>query len=307
MTGWRGRHPPNAAHATPVQQQTAHGPGAIAPGPLSRPPTVDTRSATVPPAGRQSAAEPTTSGAAGWQDRPTPPHPHTPTGATHIVANPPTKMDPGGGAQSSGASPQAAGAESSDISAAVISALSADSSSDPPTAADASSRVAAMVRDVHDYPTPGIVFKDITPLLADARLFASVVAALADPFRGAVDVVAGIEARGFILGAPVALALGAGFVPLRKAGKLPRQTLSESYDLEYDSATLEMHEDAVHPGQRVLLVDDVIATGGTAEAATRLVSRAGGSVSGVTALIELPMLGGRSRLGAIPIHVIYIV
>ncbi|MDA8278953.1 MAG: adenine phosphoribosyltransferase, partial [Actinomycetota bacterium] len=174
----------------------------------------------------------------------------------HIVANPPTEMDPGGRAPSSGASPRVASAASSAISAAVGSALSANSSSDPSAAAaDASIRVAAMVRDVHDYPTPGIVFKDITPLLADAHLFAAVVAALADPFRGVVDVVAGIEARGFILGAPVALALGAGFVPLRKAGKLPRQTLRESYDLEYDSATLEMHEDAVHPGQRVLLVD----------------------------------------------------
>lgn len=173
--------------------------------------------------------------------------------------------------------------------------------------ADPSAMVARSIRDVHDYPSPGIVFKDITPLLGDPERFAAVVAALAEPFRGEVDVVAGIEARGFILGAPVALALGTGFVPLRKAGKLPGPTLHESYELEYAAATLEMHRDAVRPGQRVLLVDDVIATGGTADAARRLIDRAGGEIAGLAALIELPALGARGRLGTMPVHVVHVV
>lgn len=164
-----------------------------------------------------------------------------------------------------------------------------------------------LIRDVDDYPSAGIVFKDITPLLAEGGAFAAVVEALAAPFRGTVDVVAAIEARGFILGAPVALALSAGFVPLRKAGKLPGPRLSETYALEYGTDSLEMHEDAVHRGQRVLLVDDVIATGGTAEAACRLVHRAGGQVTGLAALIELTALGGRARLGTVPTHVLHVV
>lgn len=164
-----------------------------------------------------------------------------------------------------------------------------------------------LIRDVADHPSAGIVFKDITPLLAQGEAFAAVVAALAAPFHGEVDVVAAIEARGFILGAPVALALSAGFVPLRKAGKLPGPTLAESYALEYGSDTIEMHEDAVRPGQRVLLVDDVIATGGTAGAACRLVRRAGGQVTGMAALLELSALGGRDRLDGLPTHVLHVV
>lgn len=167
-------------------------------------------------------------------------------------------------------------------------------------------RLIELVRDVADYPTAGIVFKDITPLLAEGDAFASVVAALAAPFEGTVDVVAAIEARGFILGAPVALALGAGFVPLRKAGKLPGPTLTESYGLEYGTDQLEMHVDAVRAGQRVLLVDDVIATGGTAQAACRLVHRAGGRVTGMAALLELGALDGRSRLGDLTPHVLHV-
>ncbi len=192
----------------------------------------------------------------------------------------------------------------------MVSHTEAQGHTDPATTAGAvltAERVAAAVRDVHDYPSPGVVFKDITPVLADHELFGSVVAALAEPFRGTVDLVAGIEARGFILGAPVALALGAGFVPLRKAGKLPGPTLHEAYELEYDSATLEMHRDAVGPGERVLLVDDVVATGGTAAAAHRLVSRAGGSVAGLAAILELPALGGRARLEPMRVHVVHVV
>lgn len=164
----------------------------------------------------------------------------------------------------------------------------------------------ALIRDVADHPSPGILFKDITPLLAHGPAFAAVVEALAAPFRHQVDVVAAIEARGFILGAPVALALSAGFVPLRKVGKLPGPTLAEAYALEYGSDTIEMHLDAVRPGQRVLLVDDVIATGGTAAAAARLVERAGGRVAGLAALLELADLGGRAGLPDIPVHVLHV-
>ena len=156
--------------------------------------------------------------------------------------------------------------------------------------------------DVPDFPTPGVVFKDLTPLLADAAAFGEVVAALADAGRDehgnpVVDRVAGMEARGFIFAAPVALALGAGFVPVRKPGKLPRTTLAETYALEYGQDTLEIHADAFEPGARVLVVDDVLATGGTAAATVRLVERAGGVVHGVAVLIELGFLSGRRHLG----------
>ena len=145
--------------------------------------------------------------------------------------------------------------------------------------------LARLVIDVPDYPEPGVVFKDITPVLADHAAFTEVVEALAAPGRdrsGAtvVDYVIGMEARGFILAAPVALALGAGFVPVRKAGKLPRETYAESYSLEYGQATLEMHRDALEPGARVLLVDDVLATGGTVAATVRLVEKARGRRGG---------------------------
>jgi adenine phosphoribosyltransferase len=158
----------------------------------------------------------------------------------------------------------------------------------------------ARIRDIADYPQPGIVFKDITPLLADGSVFAAVVAALAaghgEGGQGKVDKVVGIEARGFILAAPVACCLGAGFVPVRKQGKLPAVTFAESYELEYGTATVEVHTDAFQPGDRVLIVDDVLATGGTAAAAARLVRRSGAEVAAVTVLLELGFLGGRARL-----------
>nr|WP_229721652.1 adenine phosphoribosyltransferase [Nocardioides daphniae] len=155
-----------------------------------------------------------------------------------------------------------------------------------------------LILDVPDYPEAGVVFKDITPLLADHDGFHAAIVALADAGRdesGAVvvDKVLGMEARGFILAAPVALNLEAGFVPVRKAGKLPRECLSESYSLEYGEATLEMHADAVSPGDRVLLVDDVLATGGTIAATRRLVESAGGVVVGAAVLMELGFLSGR--------------
>jgi adenine phosphoribosyltransferase len=159
-----------------------------------------------------------------------------------------------------------------------------------------------LVVDVPDYPEPGIVFKDITPLLADHDAFTRVVEALAAAGRdesGAVlvDKVVGMEARGFILAAPVALALGTGFVPVRKAGKLPRETYAVSYALEYGEATLELHRDAIAPGDRVLLVDDVLATGGTVKATRSLVESSGGTVHGVAVLMELGFLPGRESLG----------
>ena len=167
--------------------------------------------------------------------------------------------------------------------------------------------LASLVRDVPDFPEPGIVFKDISPLLADHDGFTQVVEHLAAAGRdetGAllVDKVIGIEARGFILAAPVALALGAGFVPVRKAGKLPRKTFQQTYDLEYGTATLEMHEDALEGGERVLVVDDVLATGGTIEATVALVERAGAHVAAVSVLIELGFLAGRERLADLPLR-----
>jgi len=161
----------------------------------------------------------------------------------------------------------------------------------------------ARVRDIPDYPEPGVVFKDITPLLADHTAFVTVVDAMVS-FRGAgtVDKVVGVEARGFILAAPVAYHMGAGFVPVRKQGKLPAATYAESYDLEYGKATIEVHTDAFRPGDRVLVVDDVLATGGTAAATAELVRRAGGVVVGVSVLIELTFLDGRAKLPGIDVH-----
>jgi adenine phosphoribosyltransferase len=158
-------------------------------------------------------------------------------------------------------------------------------------------RLAGFVRDIEDFPTPGVGFKDITPLLADRHAFAEVVDRLAGAFEGrAVDRVLGIEARGFIVGAPVAYRFGAGFTPVRKAGKLPWQVEREEYALEYGSDLLEIHLDAVAPGERVLIIDDVLATGGTAAATARLVERLGAEVVGFGFIIELAFLGGRSRL-----------
>ena len=166
-------------------------------------------------------------------------------------------------------------------------------------------RLMARIRDVPDFPKPGIVFKDISPLLADHTTFTEVVDALAAPFADAgVDTVAGIEARGFVLGAPVALELGAGFVPVRKAGKLPRATHTVAYDLEYGDATLEIHQDAVAPGERVLLVDDVLATGGTLAATRQLVEACGGEVVAVAMLMELSFLPGRDAVGDLPFTVL---
>ncbi len=174
------------------------------------------------------------------------------------------------------------------------------------SSADLDGILDGLIRDVPDFPQPGVMFKDITPLLADHAGFAAVVAALAAAGRDAsgatvVDKVIGMEARGFILAAPVALALGVGFVPVRKPGKLPSATYDVSYVLEYGEATLEMHTDALASGERVLLVDDVLATGGTAAATAELVARGGGLVHGLAVLMELSFLHGRDVLGETPL------
>ncbi len=154
------------------------------------------------------------------------------------------------------------------------------------------------IRNVSDFPKPGIQFKDITPVLADGRLFDSTIHhLLSDIPAGSVDKIVGIDARGFIFGAAVAHRLGAGFVPVRKKGKLPWKTHEQSYDLEYGSSTVAVHIDAVAPGERILLVDDLLATGGTAGAALQLLSRLGAKIVGVRFVIELGFLGGRGRLG----------
>jgi len=161
------------------------------------------------------------------------------------------------------------------------------------------------IRDVADYPKPGVGFKDITPLLADPVAFAAVVEELATLHEA--DKIVGIEARGFILAAPVAYRAGAGFVPVRKEGKLPAATFAESYDLEYGSATVEVHRDAFEPGDRVLIIDDVLATGGTAAATVELVRRTGAEVVGVAFLMELAFLKGRERLTGVDIRSLVIV
>jgi len=160
--------------------------------------------------------------------------------------------------------------------------------------------ITTLVRDVPDYPQPGVVFKDITPLLADGKAFAAVVDALAASY-GPVDKVAGIEARGFILAAPVANRLDAGFVPIRKKGKLPGATFAQDYDLEYGTATIEVLTDAFAPGERVLVIDDVLATGGTARATADLVQRTGARVAGLAVLLELSFLNGRAKLTDLPV------
>ena len=156
----------------------------------------------------------------------------------------------------------------------------------------------ALIRHVPDFPKPGILFYDITTLLKDANGFRQAVECLIEPFRETqVDLVVGIESRGFILGAAVADRLGVGFIPVRKPGRLPSQTVRVSYDLEYGTDALEMHRDAVHAGERVLIVDDLLATGGTAAATVDLVKRNGGEVLALAFLIELEELSGRARLG----------
>lgn len=168
------------------------------------------------------------------------------------------------------------------------------------------SRLIPLIHDIPDYPMPGILFRDITPLLADASGFAQALSVMASPWTGKdIDVVVGIEARGFILAAPIALELEAGFVPVRKAGKLPGATRAVAYDLEYGQAVLEIGEDAIAPGARVLVVDDVLATGGTVAATIKLLQDGGAEVVGVSMLMELTALGGRARLADVPVRALF--
>jgi adenine phosphoribosyltransferase len=160
--------------------------------------------------------------------------------------------------------------------------------------------ITTRIRDIPDYPQRGVVFKDITPLLADGQAFSAVVDALAATY-GPVDKVAGIEARGFILAAPVACRIGAGFVPIRKKGKLPGATFAQDYELEYGTATVEVLIDAFDPADRVLVIDDVLATGGTARATADLVHRSGAQVAGIAVLLELSFLNGRAKLADLPV------
>lgn len=165
--------------------------------------------------------------------------------------------------------------------------------------------LASLVRDIPDYPSPGIVFKDLTPLLADAEGFSLAIDTLAKRHpAGTVDAVVGIEARGFLLAAPVAYLLGAGLVPLRKPGKLPGPVHGRDYDLEYASSRLEVHRDGVKPGARVLVIDDVLATGGTAAAAVHLVKQCGATVVGFSVLLELTFLHGRRALPEVDVHAV---
>jgi adenine phosphoribosyltransferase len=168
--------------------------------------------------------------------------------------------------------------------------------------ATASDVLRSHIRDVADFPTPGVMFKDINPLLADPVAFGTVVQALAEQAHAAsVNKIAGIEARGFFFAAPVALEVCLGVLPIRKAGKLPGETLRETYDLEYGSATVEMQRGAVEPGDRVLVIDDVLATGGTAVAAAKLLRSAGAEPVGLSVLLELTFLGGRERVAPLPV------
>ncbi|OLT13101.1 adenine phosphoribosyltransferase [Pseudonocardia sp. CNS-139] len=162
-------------------------------------------------------------------------------------------------------------------------------------------RVVGLIRDVPDYPQPGVLFRDITPVLGDAEAFATVVTEMAS-YVGEADVVVGVEARGFLLGAAVAVVAGTGVVPVRKAGKLPRVAGTRTYELEYGTATLELPAGTVAPGARAFVVDDVLATGGTAAAACGLLADVGAEVVGFSALLELAALHGRAQLGAVPVH-----
>ena len=178
--------------------------------------------------------------------------------------------------------------------------------------------IAGLSVDVPDFPEPGVLFRDLTPVFADAAAFRRVVRGLAEPSAAdpraaalvvgdgpAFDVVAGVEARGFLLAAAVAIDAGTGVVPIRKAGKLPRERVSAEYSLEYGTATLELHTDSIGPGQRVLLVDDVLATGGTLAAAVTLIEQLGGVVTGVSVVVELVALGGRQRIAPHPVHALW--
>ena len=171
------------------------------------------------------------------------------------------------------------------------------------TPEDLAMRLRTAIRDVPDFPKPGILFKDITPVLSDAVLFNDVVTHLADVYADAgISVIAAIESRGFIFGAPLAVLLSTAFVPIRKTGKLPAQKVRVEYDLEYGTDALEAHADAIIPGHRVLIVDDVLATGGTAEATGRLVKSLGGELAGYCIPVELGFLNGRARLKDAPVH-----
>ena len=161
----------------------------------------------------------------------------------------------------------------------------------------------AAIRDVPDFPKPGVTFKDITPILSDPKLFSSVIDILADEAATSrPDKIVGIDARGFLFGAAVAYKLRCGFIPVRKKGKLPYKSLSFAYELEYGSAEMEMHVDAISPGERVVLVDDLLATGGTSGAAIQLVQQTGGKVEAALFFIELTFLNGRQRLGDVPVR-----
>jgi adenine phosphoribosyltransferase len=162
--------------------------------------------------------------------------------------------------------------------------------------------IASRLRDIPDFPVPGVVFKDFTPLLSDGPAFRAVVQDISSRYVGQVDVIVGIEARGFILGAAVAYELGIGFVPVRKAGKLPGETHSAEYQLEYGSAVIEVHMDAFIAGARVLVMDDVLATGGTAAATCDLIERAGANIAAIEVVLELGFLNGRSKLPGRTVH-----
>lgn len=173
------------------------------------------------------------------------------------------------------------------------------------TSRDVTDRVRAAIRDVPDFPKPGILFKDITPILSDAVLFNDVIDYMAGQLRDhRVDVIAGIESRGFIFGAPIANRLGVGFVPIRKPGKLPSKRMRVDYDLEYGTDALEAHADAIKPEQRVVIVDDVLATGGTACAAAQLIDALRGDVVAFAIVVELEFLNGRAKLGDAPLHTV---
>lgn len=160
-----------------------------------------------------------------------------------------------------------------------------------------------LIRSIPDHPKPGIMFRDVTTLLGDAQGFKAAIARMAEPYRvEPIDAVAGIEARGFILGGAIADRLGCAFIPMRKKGRLPWKTISQEYILEYGVDAIEVHEDAIDADERILIIDDLIATGGTAEAAVKLVRRSGGHVVGAAFIIDLPELGGRSRLEAMGVN-----
>jgi adenine phosphoribosyltransferase len=164
---------------------------------------------------------------------------------------------------------------------------------------------AQLIRDVPDFPQPGILFKDITTLIKNGPAFRQIIGALLERYRGAeIDRVVGVESRGFIFACPLAYELGAGFVPVRKPGKLPADVIRTEYQLEYGSNVLEVHRDAIEPGQKVLIVDDVLATGGSAAATAKLVEELGGEVMGIAVVIELAFLNGRERLGGYDLHAV---